>query len=439
MSLISSIQNAFQSSPRRVPSDAALAMVSTERGRVGKSNVRLFRDWSEHSEWVRAAINIRKSQVAGAEWDIAPVDPDIKVDVGLQREIKDRLMLANPKDEEFGTFIEKVTEDILVLDAGAIEIESMARGEPLFLHSVDGGTIRVNALWDGTNPDEARYYWYPDNFVRAQWTNDEFIYIMETPRTNSVVGLSKLETLKMSIDSELEGHAFNARQVKNAAPDGLLHLGKGAKQENIDAFRAFWQAEQGRGQLAITGGTEAPGFIKFQDSNRDAQFMEWQIYLVRKIAAVMGLNAMDLGFGHDINRSTSEVVDQQGEDRGIRPLMGRIKGRITKGYVQHPAFGGQDNNLAFKWTKLNLKESLARAKVNQLRTAGMPSASVNQIRKENGDEPWGPEFDQPMMVTPMGAFSLEDLPTVREFMDSKKPEPKPAGPPAVKSDEPIED
>ena len=407
------------SSPRRVPTNVAIAVMSTERGRVAKTNVKRLRAWSEHSEWIRAAINIRKTQVAGAEWDIVPNDSEERVDAGLQNEIRDRLEYANPKAESFRTLIEKVVEDIIVLDAGSIEIEPNLRGEPLWFHDVDGGAIRVNALWDGTDPKEPRYFWYPDNFERARWRNDQFIYIMETPRSNSVVGLSKLETLALSIDAELDGHAFNARQVRNAAPDGMLHLGKGAKQENIDKFRAFWQAEQGRGAMAITGGTEPPSFIKFHESNRDAQFLEWQIYLVRKIAAVMGMSPGDLGLGFDINRSTAEVSDQQSEDRGIRPLMDLIKRHITREIVWHPGFGGQANNLAFRWTKLNLKESMQQAAIFKIALAGMPYMAVNEARKATGREPWGPEFDDPSMVTPQGAFSLKDIPTMREYLNDK--------------------
>lgn len=424
------LTNALQSSPRKVPSNVSLAVVSTDRGRVGKSNVRRLRQWSEHSEWIRAAINIRKTQVAAAEWDIVPADPDGPIpDQGLQREIRDRLDFANPKAESFRTFIEPIVEDILVLDAGSIEIEPNLRGEPLYLHAVDGGTIRVNALWDGTDPDEPRYFWYPDNFERARYRNDEFIYIMETPRTNSVVGLSKLETLALSIDAELDGHAFNARQVRNAAPDGMLHLGKGAKQENVDSFRAFWQNEQGRGAMAITGGSEAPAFIKFHDSNKDAQFLEWQIYLVRKIAAVMMMDPGDLGIGMDINRSTAEVRDNQTEDRGIRPLLDLLAKHFTREYVWHPGYGGQANGLKFQWTKLNLKESAQRAAVFKIALGGMPYQTVNEARKSIGLEPLGPEFDQLAMVSPQGAFSLDGLPTVREFMDSKAPKVTDGSPP----------
>ena len=405
-----------------------MAVVSRDGGRVGKTDVRLFRHWSEHGEWVRMAIDIRKNQAALAEWDIVARDPDKDYDVGLKNEIVDRLQYANPK-EDWETFIKKVAEDVLVLDAGSIEKERNLAQEPEFAHAVDGGTIRVNALWDG-DPDESRYYWYPDNFERARWKDADFIYIMETPRANSPVGLSKLETLKLTIDSELEGHAFNARQVRNPAPDGLLHLGKGARQENIDNFRAFWAAETGRGAMAITGGTDLPGFIKFHDSNRDAQFLEWQIYLVRKISGVFQLSPQDLNITFDINRSTSETQDTQTEDRGVRPFLNLLARSLTRGWVQDEGFGGQANNLKFKFTKLNLKTSLAQAQINKLALANMPWETINSVLKDMGMEPLGPEYDELMAMTPQGAVRLTDLPSMREFMESKaKPAVGPGGPP----------
>jgi hypothetical protein len=426
VSIRDSIQNAFKATPQNIPSAVAIASFK-EKGRVGKSNVSLFRHWSEHSEWVRAALNIRKSQIGQAEWDIVQDDPDGPApDEGLRREIRERLEFSNPKAESFSTMNSQVLEDILVLDAGSIELEPNLRGEPQFLHAVDGGTIRVNALWDGSDPDEPRYFWYPDNFERASYKNDEMIYIMETPRTNSPVGLSKLETLKLSIDAELESHSFNARQVRNPMPDGLLHLGEGVRPEQVNAFKSFMAQEvYGRGAVAVTGGGKLPSFVKFHDSNKDSQFMEWQVYLVRKIAAVFGMHPQDLGLGMDVNRSTAEVSDQQTEDRGLRPLMDLMRRHYTREYVWHPAFGGQRNNLRFKWTKLNLSESMKLAQYYKLALAGMPWESVNSALKAMGKQPLGPEFDDLMMVTPQGAINLTDIPTGREFLDAKRPPEKP--------------
>lgn len=424
MSFLQTVRSAL-ATQRRIPTSSAAAMVSRDGGRVGKTDVRLFRHWSEHSEWVRMAIDIRKNQAALAEWDIVARDPERPYDVGLKNEIVDRLQYSNPK-EDWETFIKKVAEDVLVLDAGSIEKERNLGGEPEFVHAVDGGTIRVNSLWED-DPEEPRYWWYPDGFPRGSWKDRDFVYIMETPRSNSPVGLSKLETLKLSIDSELEGHAFNARQVRNAAPDGLLHLGKGARQEQVDAFKVFWAAEQGRGAMGITGGTEAPAFIKFHDSNKDAQFLEWQIYLVRKISGVFQLSPQDLNITFDINRSTSETQDAQTEDRGVRPFLNLLARALTRGWVHDEGFGGQENNLAFKFTKLNLAASLKQAQYNKLALAGIPWESVNSVLKAEGKEPLGPEYDELMAMTPQGAVRLTDLPSMREFMESKKPEPKPVG------------
>jgi len=429
-----SIRNAFRSTPRAVPS--AVAVANREAGRVGKTNVRALRYWSMYSEWVRTAVNIRKDQVASADWDIGQWDPDGKEpDKGLAREIRDRIEYGNPKDKNWRDFSGKVVEDILVLDAGCIEIEPTFRGEPLYMHPVDGGTVRVSSLWDGSDPDEPRYFWYPDNFERARWKDDEFIYIMETPRTNSPVGLSKLETLKMAIDSELEAMAYNARQVRNPTPDGLLHLGKGARQPDIDKFRALWMAEQGLGGgLPITGGHEDPTFIKFHDSNNEMQFMDWNIYLVRKIAAVFQLSSQDMNLGYEINRSTAEVSDKQTEDRGVRPLLDLVSSSITRGFIWHSAFGGQANNLCLKFTNLNLRESLNRAQVNKIALGGVSYKTINQARKEAGEEPLGEGkdniYDKLMAITPQGVFLLEDVPTAREYMElhAKPAAPKPGAP-----------
>ena len=55
-----------KASPKRVP-DSAVAVSRQWNGKVGKSDVSLFRHWAEHSEWVAGAINIRRSQISSAE------------------------------------------------------------------------------------------------------------------------------------------------------------------------------------------------------------------------------------------------------------------------------------------------------------------------------------------------------------------------------------
>lgn len=426
--IVSRIKQGLRSSPKRVPDVTAASAVFSDGKKVGKSDVRLYRHWSENSEWVRAAIDIRKGQLSAAEWDIVPADPRRPYSKRLAEEIKRLLMQPNPRDESYQTFIEMIVEDILVLDAGAIEKVFSLDGRLRELWPVDGGTIRVSRLWDG-DPMEARYFWWPDQRERAAYLNREMVYLMQRPRTNSVVGLSNLEILKRSIEAEIFGHDFNARQVSSATGDGIFDLGENARPDQVERFKAYWRADiAGMGATAFWGGTKGAKWIPFRTSQRDMQFLEWQEYLVKKIAAVFEMHAQDLQMTNEVNKSTSEVLDQQTDERGAKRLMKTVAGELTRQVVWDPGFGGVDNNLAFNFTRLNLRETLAQAKIDEIHLAHMPLEAINENRMGKGLEPFKEEhFNYPMVITPTGAVSLRDVPTARELMELKRQTPSSGG------------
>lgn len=442
-----SIRRGMKTSPKRIPPGSSAAVTYQEQGRVGKANVKLFRHWAEHSEWVRAAINIRRDQVGQAEWTVSPIDPEKPYSQPLIDKITYQLKHPNEKEGEWKTFIQQIVEDVLVLDAGCIEVERTFRGGIAALHTVDGGEIKISKRWDGSDPDEARYFWYPDALGRAAASliNEDLIYMMMNPATYRVVGLSPLETLKLAIDAELGGSTYNARQVQNAAPDGMLDLGEGARPEQIEKFKGYWAAEvAGRGAMAFIGGSKNAKFIPFRGSNRDMQFLEWQLYLVRKIAAVFSLTANDFGLSQDVNRSVGEVQQENTEDRGLRPLLGLVQTHITRGVVQDRSNGGPDNNLGFSFTSLNLKESLSRAQINRLALAGMPWKTPNEARQDEGRPKLeGEIYDKLMANSSQGVVVLDDVPSAKELAEAKsKPAPgdgKPGGSDPASSRKGMED
>ena len=155
MGLIDTLVRRLQTSPRNVPSVAA---AQTPGGRAAKTNVKMYRNWSEHSDWVRGAIKYLKTQVSSAEWDIVPVDFDKDYSKRLTQKIKGLLETPNPMNMSFRTFIEPVVEDILTLDAGVVEKVRSVVGDLRELWPTDGGLMRVSTIWDG-DPDEPRYFW----------------------------------------------------------------------------------------------------------------------------------------------------------------------------------------------------------------------------------------------------------------------------------------
>lgn len=418
------ILNAFRTAPA---SAGTATLLLSERGKIGKPNAPMFRNWAEHSPWVRAAINVRKTQVSQAEWDIVPYDRTKSFDPRLAEKIHLLFDQPNQMVESFRSFIEPIVEDALVLDAGVIEKERTLGGKLFALHGTDGARVKVNALWDG-DPDATRYYWVPTPLTEVPFLNEDMVYVMTNPRTYSVVGLANLETLKSTIDSEIVGAMYNARQVQNAAPDGLLHLGEGIREDRVEAFRSFWNAEiAGRGALAITGGGKNPTFIPFRASNRDMQYTEWLEYLVRQICAVFLISPQDLGLTFDINRATGEVQQELTEDRGLRPLLGLFQDYFTREIVWDRSFGGSLNNLAFRFKGLNLKESKSKADVNKLALAGVPWKTINEARLEDGRDPHGDLEDeenpanQLLANTPLGIVRLDEVLSAEEA--AKKPEP----------------
>jgi HK97 family phage portal protein len=373
---------------------------------------------------------MRRDQVAQAEWLIDAEDHEKPWSRTAADEITALLRKPNPVDEQWKTFIQSIVEDVMVLDAGAIEKERTLRGELVFLHAVDGASMRVNKFWDG-DPDEPRYFWYPDHQNRASFKNEDFIYIRANPLSYRVVGLAPLETLRRVIDAELAGQTYNTRQVKAPAPDGILDLGEQARPDQVEDFKAYWAAEvAGRGAMAFLGGTKNAKFLPFRPGNREMQFLEWQMYLARKIAAVFGMSMQDFGIPLDTNRATGAVVNENTEDRGLRPLLDLTASFINSGVVHDKSFGGEANNLTFKFTALNLKESVSRAQRNRYALAGMSWMTIDEARRQDGLPPIGGALGSSLLVmSPKGPVLLMEgeVPSAREALESGNKPALPSG------------
>ena len=412
---------ALRASPRKAPLQATAA-VAAHQGRIGRGNVRLYRNWSRGNTWVRAAINIRNDQIAKSEWDIVPIDSKKRYSVRLQEELRDLFKNPNPVDKDFPTFISKVNEDILVLDAGVVEKDRSLDKRVRQLWADDGGEFKVNALWDG-DPDVSRFYWCPGGGekVEESFLDRDIVYLMANPHTYLPIGIPPLETLKDAVEDLLYGRDYQSRQVRGAAPDGVLDLGEGAGEKALNAFRQYWQAEiAGKGAVGFIGGSKGAKWIPFRGSNNDMQFMEWNVWLVRQVAILYGLSAQRLSLTMDVNRANAEVLDEQDEDTGLKPLQEKIQSKLTTGVVQDESFGGRDNNLMFSFKDLNLKETKKKADINEKALGGAPWKMVDEARKDDGRPPIGGKLGSSLLMklaNGVVALDPEDIPTAREYME----------------------
>lgn len=404
-----------------------------------------LRNWADTSEWVRAAINHRRVQVSQSEWSVTPIDPEAKFDPQLQATIELMLLHPNNKQKSFRELIEPVIEDILVLDRGVMEKEITVGGLPNALHLVDGASIRTRPMWSG-DLNDPRYEWWPGNVFVSNLLDSQIILMMANPTSHRVDGFSPLEALKHTIDADLAARDFNTRMVKQTSPNGILNLGENVGANVVDSFRVYWDAEvAGKKQMGIIGGVKNPEFMNLGQSARDMQYMQWQVYLLRKIAAVFGIAPQDLGITFDVNRANATTQQELSEDRGLKPLLRLIEDQINVKVIadfartkakQAYARGKIDFqtmrmaialthinprdhsdvfvrlhsanilNLAFKFRMKSAKNARDQSEFNRYALAGFPWRTINETRADNGSDPVE-GGDVIVVMTPIGAMPLE--------------------------------
>jgi HK97 family phage portal protein len=389
-------------------------LVTAQSALAWEGNARTYRALSL-TPWVRAAIKIRRDQIASAQWDIVKADPEGKDNKRLAKRIAAQLDTPNARNISAHSFFQEVVEDLLVLDGSAIEkVRYPGTDEIAELWPTPAEYIAIDEKWDGSNPERPRYYYVPDGQIRARFKNDDMIYMMDNPRTVSALGISPIRVLLSVIDSELQAMEYNRRMVMGAPPNGALNIGDSAMDTDVERARGYFQSNVfGQSAMAIIGGFKSPSFMQFGYSNADMQFGQWQDLLLRCIAVVYGLSPMDMGITFDVNRSTANAQQENTEDRGLRPLLDCVQRYLTREFVWDESFGGRENNLKFAFTSLNLNETEQKANINRVAMPGVPTKSVNEARDMDGRQPKGRTDDEDnvfnhlIVQTPKGMLDLD--------------------------------
>ena len=257
----------------------------------------------------RRAINVIKNGITKLNWSVAAIDEN---DTEKYREIikiiERSLLKPNPGDS-FRSWIEQMVEDMLVCSAGSSEV--LKAGDPLRpfrMYPVDSFSVDLYPEWDG-KPNSYRYA----QRVHGQHIHlksSELMYIRMNPRTNTPFGLSPLETVWETVESFVSAHRSASKQASNTVIRKLINLGKNANENQVKAFRSYWENEVlGRGLNPIIGG-ENPSVLDLGATDDKALFLEWQRFLIEIVAISFDISPKKLGQTKDVNRSTADSEDE---------------------------------------------------------------------------------------------------------------------------------
>jgi hypothetical protein len=359
----------------------------------------------------RRAINCIKDRIAGMRWRVQPRQgysiESIPYGAERIRILTDNFDAPNP-DDSFRSFSEQVLEDIIVGGFGAIEVQlnpgwdgaslrsarrtnasvptqarrTGASAAPLVLWPVDGASIRINLLWDGS-PTSQRYMQINDQAATAQQIkldDDELIYIRLNPRTFTPFGLGRLEVAFETINAFLGAHRYASRLASNTVVQYALWL-QDLTPEHHERLIRWWQDEiEGTGKVPILSVESKPEVLRFGGGTDADLRLQWQEFLLRVVADAFDLPPFYLGVERDVNRSTAEEYNDLAFKQAIVPTA-----RLLADYLTRDAIGKKLGwtDLEFAFAELDTTDPLEEVQIQQILLQN-GVLTVNEVRRMRG-------------------------------------------------------
>ena len=398
----------------------------------GKISYETLRRAANSVHIARICITTLKEKVTKTPWIVKMIDPLVEKDEKKIKKIEDLLKHPNTNDETFRTLLDKILEDLLILDAVSIEKTRFNDGTLAELHFIDSATIRpvydeqgnqdvkINVKIQKKDKDGATIRTEEDMTVSyvqvlqnsqyggpesgqivAAWEKKDFIHFHMHPQgamENFGYGLSPLESVLSVVSNILNADNYNGTFFEEGAFPPLIMQFKGQMNErDLNAFREYiYQEIQGNfHRPAILAGGEGVEIHNLKDqTNREAEFMEYMKFLARLLAAAYGLSGQDIGLTDDVNRATSETMHTLTQEKGYGSILHLIKEVINQEIIWKD-FGYE--SIEFDWCpddQIDPKDAI------DLYDKGLRNGAftINEVREKLGEKPFGSWADEPMML-----------------------------------------
>jgi HK97 family phage portal protein len=337
-----------------------------------------LRSLARRCETLRAAIILIKESVASVPFNLA-----LKQDSPSARRAIERaeLILHDPNEgkETIRGLIRRVMEDLLVLDAGALEVRYAMDGMPRYLDWIPGDEIRLAQAWKpGTVPSPA-YFRIRMGQVVSSYEQNELIYFVRDCQPSGY-GLSPVDVLKNAAESIIKGQTYNREYFdRGTLVDGILNLPE-LNEDELRSFRRYWNAMiQGKKHVfAMTNARDAR-WLPLRQTNKDMEFHQHLLWLSRLVCMIYGISPQDIGLTHDINRATAAVMDRMSIRRGIRPWLMLIKERFEEEIFRHI-----HPDIELIWQGIDKEDALTQSKIYQIATGGRAWMDPDEVRAEMG-------------------------------------------------------
>jgi Phage portal protein len=400
-----------------------------------------LRALADNHDITRLAIETRKDQIGALEWSIKPRDPK-KAAADADSRIETLTAFWRKPDgiAPFSMWVRTLLEDVLVLDAPAIEVRINRVGEIIGLDILSGETIKPLLdetgrrprppapayeqvihgrpwvlLEDGTRADPG------EGQVTNQFNDGQLIYFPRNPRSNRGYGFAPVEQIFTTINIGLRRQSsqllhFTAGNV----PPGMLNSPLDWTTAQIAEYQDWFDSVLA-GNLAnrakIMIGPPGAKYQPFTEPPTKDVFDEW---LARVVCYAFSLPpSWAVG---QVNRATAQTSQETALEEGQAPLMLWLKLLIDD--VIQSRMGHAD--LEFAWTvREDIDPKVQSDIVDQ--KLGKGRLTLNEARDLDGLDPVE-GGDEPMIYLPTGPVLLSDVAAISSLAANPPTPPAPAEP-----------
>tara|TARA_B100000029_G_scaffold510085_3_gene600783 strand:- start:4153 stop:5838 length:1686 start_codon:yes stop_codon:yes gene_type:complete len=322
----------------------------------------------EKNTWVRACIDKIVTRLSLIPPKILPIeyaytDTSNKTQVTDDQlrhieEVAELFTNPNSTRESFGSIRQKVDRDLLVYDAGAIEIVRDKRGRPKELYASNGSEFILNTDTTGTFKNHHKaYYEKHENTSEGVWYSiDELIYMIMNPRSGTPYGTSKIETLAKTVVNAQRVENYNSELFGNDATPRLAVMFQNVSLERLEEYQKYWDSHlRGKPHRPILISTgEGEGSVKIDKvglAPNEMSFKSYSQWMLEQIMSVFNMQPLVLGMvTPNTGKLNSERQQAQFEKDALVPQLNSFAYHINSELIwsQPNPFVGHKGGFGFK-------------------------------------------------------------------------------------------
>lgn len=325
--------------------------------------------------------------------------------------------------DSFTQFMAKAVRDTLTLDSVGIETE-WKRNKSLGMdgfYAVDGSTIRLCTEDGYRGDDEVFALQVVQGRISTAYTFEDLIYEARNPRSDVRAcgyGLSETELLVRVVTGFLNAMTLNIKGFdNNAIPKGMLHLTGNYNEQDISAFKRYWNSmvkgvnNQWALPVMVSKDQESKAsFERFGVEYNEMYFSKWMTFLTSIICAIYGMSPAEINFDSFTAGSTSALSGSDtteklaaSKDSGLRPVLSYFENLFTD-YI----ISDFSDKYVFRWTGLEPEDAEKKHELRKL------ILRVDELRAEEGYEAMGDELGNapvnPSLIQPWLQLKQQDQP-----------------------------